>query len=302
MPGSSFAADAVIRRANIITIDPKRPRAQAVAIKDGKFIAIGDDHAVSDLIGPSTEVFDLSGKTVLPGFIDAHIHVLSSGTRHVMAADCDRRSISAVQDALRERARGASRGQWVEGFKFDDTKTVESRFLNREDLDRVSTELPIIVSHRAGHVYYLNSMALEAAKFSSDTPDPCGGLLGRDPTTGELDGVIYERAIETMRPLLPPVTPESRREGLKLICNMLTQAGLTSVHDARVSNDELRTYQEGKESGDLSIRVYMLVAANHFPALRDAGLKTGFGDPQLRVGGIKMVSDGAIATRTAYLS
>ena len=302
MPGSQFVADAVIRQANIITIDPKRPRAQAVAIQDGKFIAIGDDHAVSDLIGPSTEVFDLSGKTVLPGFIDAHIHVLSSGTRHVMAADCDRRSISAVQEALRERTRSASRGQWVEGFKFDDTKTVESRFLNREDLDRVSTELPIIVSHRAGHVYYLNSRALEAAKFSSDTPDPPGGRLGRDPTTGDLNGVIYERAIETVRPLLPPVTPESRREGLKLICKMLTQAGLTSVHDARVSNDELRTYQEGKESGDLSIRVYMLVAADHFPALRHAGLKTGFGDPHLRVGGIKMVSDGAIATRTAYLS
>ena len=302
MAESSFAADVVVRQANVITIDPRRPRTQAVAVRDGKFVAAGDDRTVSDLIGPQTEVLDLPGKTVLPGFIDAHIHVLSSGIRHVMAADCDRTCISAVQEALRERAKGVERGQWVQGFKFDDTKTAESRFLHRQDLDLVSTELPIIVSHRAGHVYYLNSRALEVAGFTRETPDPAGGRLGRDPTTGELDGAIYERAMDRVRPLLPRVTPETRRDGFKLICGMLSRAGLTSVHDARVSNDELRTYQEGNESGDLSIRVYMLMAADHFPALRDAGLKTGFGDARLRIGGIKMVSDGAIATRTAYLS
>ena len=105
-----------------------------------------------------------------------------------------------------------------------------------------------------------------------------------------------------MTSALPAVTPEDRREGLRLICGMLIRAGLTSVHDARVSNDELYTYQEGADSGDLSLRVYMLMGQDHFPALRDAGLKTGFGNDRLRIGGIKMVADGAIATRTAYLS
>ena len=164
-----------------------------------------------------------------------------------MAADCDLPSIIGIQTALRERVETAAPGQWVQGFKFDDTKTVENRFLFREDLDAVSTFHPIMVSHRAGHIYYLNSMALEAAGFTRDTPDPFGGRLGRDPDTGELNGVVYERAIEPVRfGLIPSDTPEIRREGLRTICRMLTQAGLTSVHDARVVRDEFVTYQEGK--------------------------------------------------------
>ncbi len=108
--------------------------------------------------------------------------------------------------------------------------------------------------------------------------------------------------MERLRPLLPSVTAVVRGEGLRTICKMLNKAGLTSVHDARVSNDELFTYQAGRDNGDLTLRVYMLMGVDHFPALRDAGVKTGLGDERLRVGGIKMVSDGAIATRTAYLS
>ncbi|MCI0824101.1 MAG: amidohydrolase [Chloroflexi bacterium] len=303
MPSAAAQADLVIRNANIITIDPRQPRAQSVAVRDGKFVAVGDNDSVNDLVGQGTQVLDLEGKTVLPGLIDAHIHVLSSGIRHVMSADCALPTIAAIQDAMREQVRIASPGDWVQGFKFDDTKTSENRFLNRQDLDQVSTQQPIMVSHRAGHVFYLNSKALEVAGFTRDTPDPVGGRFGRDPVSGELDGVVYERAIEPVKyNHLPPVTPEVRRQGLRRICGMLTRVGLTSVHDARVTNDEFMTYQEGRESGDLTLRTYMLISKDHFPALRDAGLKTGFGDHRLRLGGIKLVADGAIASRTAYLS
>ena len=303
MPSTSFAADMVIRNTNIITIDRRQPGAQALAIRHGKFIAVGDNDSVADLVGPGTQVLDLRGKTVVPGFIDAHIHVLSSGIRHVMSADCALPSIPEVLDAVREQARGTPAGEWVQGFKYDDTKTAENRFLTRQDLDSVSSQHPILVSHRAGHVFYLNSRALELAGFTRDVEDPPGGRFGRDAGTGELTGVVYERAIEPLRQgLLPPVTPEVRRQGLIRICQMLTEVGLTSVHDARVSNDELITYQEGRDSGELTLRAYLLMAQDHFPALRDAGIKTGFGDDRLRLGGIKMVADGAIASRTAYLS
>ena len=192
-------AETVIKNANIITMDANQPRVQALAMGGGRFIGVGSNEDVEGLIGPKVKVIDLRGKTVLPGFIDAHIHVLNSGIRHVMAADCDLPSISGIQTALRERVETAAPGQWVQGFKFDDTKTVENRFLFREDLDAVSAFHPIMVSHRAGHIYYLNSMALEAAGFTRDTPDPFGGRLGRDPDTGELNGVVYERAIEPVR-------------------------------------------------------------------------------------------------------
>jgi len=263
MVASSFQADTVFKGANIITVDPNTPHAQALAMKDGKFVGVGSDSDIEGLIGPGTNIQDMRGKTIVPGFIDAHIHVLSSGTRHVMAADCDQRSIAEIQRALK---------------------------------------LPIMVSHRAGHVYYLNSVALELSGYHNESEDPAGGRLGRKPDTGELNGVLYERAAEPAQEMVPEVTAEVRRHGLKTICGMLTAAGLTSVHDARVSNLELNTYQEGHDNGDLSLRVYMLMGHPHFPALRDAGVKTGFGDDRLRIGGIKMVSDGAIAARTAYLS
>jgi len=115
--------------------------------------------------------------------------------------------------------------------------------------------------------------------------------------------VIYERAIEPVRfGLIPPETEQIRRDGLKLICNMLNRAGLTSVHDARVTKEEFLTYQNGKEEGDLTLRVYALLYHPHFESARSTGLKTGLGDDMLKLGGIKMIADGAIATRTAYLS
>ena len=129
------------------------------------------------------------------------------------------------------------------------------------------------------------------------------GAWGREAETGELNGVVYERAIEQVRfDLIPVETPEIRRQGLQLICQMLNRAGITSGHDARVTRDDLVTYQEGKDSGELTLRVYALMYYPFFPALRDAGIMTGLGDSMLRLGGIKMVADGAIATRTAYLS
>ncbi len=201
MPIQLFA-ETVYKNANVITVDRRNPRAQAVAIRDGKFVGVGNDDDIEGLVGPTTRVEDAGGLTIIPGLIDAHIHVLSSGIRHVMAADCDQRSIAAIQSELRARVERASPGEWIEGFKFDDTKTAERRFLNRRDLDAVSTDLPILVSHRAGHVYYLNSKALELSGYDDQSAGPPGGRLGRDTDTGALDGVLYERAIEPVQGML----------------------------------------------------------------------------------------------------
>ena len=301
--GKTINADTVILNSNIITMDSSNPKAQALAMLHGRLVAVGSNSDISNYVGPETEILELPGKTVLPGFIDAHIHVLNSGIRHVMAADCDLPSIADIQEALKQQANKTPPGEWVQGFKFDDTKTIEGRFLNRTDLDMVSTQHPIMVAHRAGHIYYLNSKALELASFNNDTPDPSGGRLGRLPGSNVLNGVIYERAIEPVRfGLIPPETEEIRREGLKLICQMLNKVGLTSVHDARVTKDEFLTYQNGKEAGDLTLRVYALLYHPHFESARATGLKTGLGDDMLKLGGIKMIADGAIAARTAYMS
>ncbi len=256
---------------------------------------------VQELVGSGTQVIELSGKTVVPGFIDAHLHALSSGLQHVMAVDCDRRTIGEIQDALRERARQTPKGEWIRGFKFDDTKTSENRFLRKGDLDAVSTDHPIFVSHRGGHSYFVNSKAFERAGVDKKTLDPPGGKFERDPETGELTGVILERAAERFRSGVA-VTSDDRREGLKRICRMFNSAGLTSVHDAIVSNLDLETYQAGLATGDLTLRVYALIWHSHFDAFRKSGLRTGFGNEMLRLGGIKLIADGAISGRTAWLS
>ena len=249
----SIHADSVIYNANVITMNPAAPLASAVAVKDGRFLAMGEWEDVTAFISPSTETIDAEGSTVLPGFIDAHTHVMSSGVRHVAQEDCDLRSIGEIQEGLKGRAVDTPAGEWVLGFKFDDTKTSEQRFLHRRDLDAVSNEHPVMVAHQAGHVYFFNSLGLRRAGFNDDTPDPSGGRLGRDPDTGELDGRVYGAAIyPVLREVLPTHTDDDRRRGLALICRMFAEAGLTSVHDAMVSNDDLRVYQEAKGRGRAS--------------------------------------------------
>ena len=294
--------DLIVKNANVITVDESIPSAEAFAVSNGKFVAIGSNSDIENLVSPKTKIYDAEGRTIIPGLIDAHIHVLSSGIRHVMAADCTVKDIEEVSHLIKNQANKTPKGEWVQGFKYDDTKIKENRDLYRQDLDSISLDHPIMVSHRAGHVYYMNSKALELSGYHNESEDPHGGKLGRNETTGELNGVVYERAIEPTRALLPKISDKDRNEGLKQISSMLNSSGLTSVHDARVSQDEFITYQDGEKNDYLGLRVYMLMAQDLFPSLRDAGVKTGFGSEMLKVGGIKMTSDGAIAARTAWLS
>jgi predicted amidohydrolase YtcJ len=141
-------ADLAVVNANIITVDRNMPRAQALAVWRDRFACVGRNDELGHFIGRGTEVLDLKGKTVVPGFIDAHTHVLSSGILHVTAVDCSLNSIAEIKNALRERASVTSRGEWVQGFKYDDTKTTEGRKINRQDLDEVSTEHPSLLSRR----------------------------------------------------------------------------------------------------------------------------------------------------------
>ena len=299
---SDHVADLIVKNANIITVDKQNPIAESFAVKNGRFISIGTDNDMEMLSTRTTKIIDLEGMTVIPGFIDGHIHVLSSGTMHVMAADCDHRSIKDIVKILRARVEETKSYGWIQGFKFDDTKTVENRFLTRKDLDLVSKELPVFVTHRAGHVYFLNSKALELTGYTEESVDPPGGRLGRDSASGRLNGVIYERAVEPVMKILPTVTTNDRRSGLKLIGQMLSESGLTSVHDAAVSADELSVYQESLDRDELTLRVYTLMKREHFHNLKSSGIRSGFGNNRLKIGGIKMVADGAIAARTAHIS
>src|SRR5882762_122868 len=295
--------DLILYNGNLWTVHDKLPRAQAVAISAGRFFAVGANDEILHLATGRSRKLDLGGKTVLPGFIDAHSHPAEAGLSHLRMVDCDLRSIAEIMKALRERAAKTPAGEWVLGFKYDDTKTSEGRPLTLQDLDTAVPDHPVFVEHRGGHTGWTNSLAMKLAKLDDKTPDPAGGKYDRDPATGHLTGHVREHGKDAFEKAIPSnFTRDDRREGVKLISKMMTRTGVTSVTDALGSPDGLRAYQDAREAGQLSMRIYCHIFHAYMDQMLAAGVKTGLGDEWVRVGAQKMICDGSISERTARLS
>lgn len=295
--------DLILYNANILTINRANPRAQAVAIAGGRFIAVGTNDEILPLATAATKKVNLESRTVTPGFIDAHSHPASSGRRHLKEVDCDLRSVQAIVEAIQKRAAQTPKGQWILGFKYDDTKTEEGRALTRQDIDRAAPNHPVFINHRGGHTAYVNSAAFKAAGVAESTPDPAGGQIDRDPTTKRLTGKLRETAMDPFRKVIPSAfTRSDYREGVKIISRMMTKTGVTSVHDAYGTPEDLRAYQDAREAGELGLRIYCLIGSAQIDQMIAAGVRTGLGDEWVRVGAMKMTCDGSISERTARLS
>ena len=292
----------VLHGGRLLTMNAAAPSAEAVAVTGERIVAVGTSRDLLALAGPRTVRIDLGGRTVVPGFIDAHSHPASAGRRHLREVDCDLRSIADIQAAIRARAAATPKGQWVLGFKYDDTKTKEGRPLTRADLDAAAPDHPVRIGHRGGHTAYVNSAALARAGIDERTPDPKGGKIDRD-ASGRPSGRLAETATDPIDTLTAtPLTRDDYRAGVKLISTLLSRAGITSVHDAYGSPDDLRAYRDAREAGELSVRVYCLMGHWHVPGLIAQGTRTGQGDEWVRVGAMKMTCDGSISERTARLS
>ena len=293
----------VLFNANIYTVNDQAPRAQAIAVSAGKILAIGSNSDVMNLASAGSQKIDLGMKTVLPGFIDAHSHPAMAGVMHLRMVDCDLRSIAAIEQALRERAAKTPAGEWVLGFKYDDTKTSDGRPLTIGDLDAALPDHPVQIEHRGGHTIYCNSLAFQKAGITDKTPEPPGGKIDHDPATGRLSG----RAAESARALFDKVIPnrltrDDHREGVKLISKMLAKTGITSAHEAQGTPTDLLAYQDAHQAGELLYRAYCFINYRFFDSMIAAGVRTGLGDDWVRVGAMKLVCDGSISERTARLS
>jgi len=293
----------ILHNGNIWTVNAAEPRAQAVAISGDRFLAVGSDKDVLNLAAAGVKRIDLGGKTVLPGFIDAHSHPSDAGRLHLRMVDCDLRSIEAIQVALRGRAAKTAPGEWVLGFKYDDTKTEEGRALTIADLDAAVPDHPVHIQHRGGHTAYANSLAFRKAGIDEKTPDPPGGQISHDPSTGKLSGRVAESANDYFDKVIPmKFTRDDCRDGVKLISKMLAKTGITSATEAQGTPDDLRAYQDAREAGELLYRAYCFINYHFLDAMITAGVRTGLGDEWVRVGAVKMVCDGSISERTARLS
>ena len=296
---SGVAADQIVVNGLVLTQDDAMPNATAFAVKGGRFIAVGSDADIRNLAAAGTEVIDAGGATVVPGFIDAHSHPSGAGLNALKNVNTNLGSVARIQEALRERAGQTPPGEWIVGYMYDDTKQEEGRPVNRLDLDAVSTEHPIVVGHRGGHTGVYNSKAFEVAGVTVNTPDPFGGHFYRE--NGELTGKVAERARGAFN-VPSGSTREDRSAAVSLICQEMNSTGLTSVHQAGTGQEDFRAYQDAREAGDLSLRMYLMARGGAYPALRDAGVRTGFGDDMIRVGPVKFAADGSASERTMAMS
>lgn len=298
--GGGAAPELIVHAGTIHTMDESSPRAESLAIKNGRFVAVGSRADVENLWGPATEVIDHRDAVIVPGFIDAHTHPAGAGVRELKDVNVDVRSVAEIKDRIAARARETPAGRWVVGFKYDDTKLAEGRPLNRLDLDEAAPDHPAVVGHRGGHTSVYNSRAFALAGVDVDTPDPPGGRFYR--AEGALTGLVAERANYVFRSLIPSThTDRDRQDGVALITRLMAQAGLTSFHDAGTSSASLAAYRAAYRAGRLRCRVNMLMRGP-YEDLRRAGVATGFGDEWLRVGPVKYSADGSASERTMRMS
>ncbi|SUZ79639.1 uncharacterized protein METZ01_LOCUS32493, partial [marine metagenome] len=299
---SQVAPDYVVINAKVFTIDEDQPQAEAFAVKGDRFTAVGSSSDIRNLASSRTETIDAEGMTVVPGFIDAHSHPSSAGVNELVQVNADLRSITEIKEALRQRAAITQEGQWVRAFKYDDTKLAEGRPINRFDIDEVVPNHPAVVGHRGGHTGVYNSMALALAGVTSETPDPPGGRFYRD-SNGVLTGLAAERARYVFNSLIPSdSTREQRRDGVKLITELMTKAGLTSVHQTGASRNDMIAYQDARADGGMRFRMYLFPRVQLFEDLVNAGIRSGFGDEVLRIGAVKFSADGSASERTMRMS
>ena len=296
------APDYVVVNARVLTSDDNMPRAEAFAVRDDRFIAVGSSSDILNLASSSSEIIDAEGMTVTPGFIDAHSHPSSGGVNELVQVNADLRSVVEIKEAIAERARNTPRGQWVRAFKYDDTKLDEGRPINRFDLDEAAPENPVVVGHRGGHTGVYNSMALAMAGVTAETPDPDDGRFYRDDN-GVLTGLVAEKARDVFRDLIPSDSNrEERRDGIKLISQLMTAAGLTSVHQTGGSRNDMIAYQDARADDGLRFRMYLFPRGQLFFDLVNSGVRTGFGDEVFRIGAVKFGADGSASERTMAMS
>jgi len=304
-----FHADTVFWHGHIITLDPARPTAEALAAWGGRIIAVGSDEDLYPLIGRRTKTIDLQGYTVIPGFHDAHCHILLFGLGLVAVNVRAATSISDIVSAVATRIRSATPGQWIRGGGYNENKLAERRHPTRADLDPVSPDNPVFLSHISGHMAVANSRALALAGITCDTPDPEGGLIDRDEH-GEPTGLLKETAQELIKKVLPPYTLAETKAALAAAGRHMAAEGITSAQDAWagwIAPEEFRAYQEASAEGLLPQRVRLMVDVEQLTVKEGRfdfafGLHNGFGNDRLRLGAIKLFLDGSLIGRTAALS
>ena len=299
------APDLILHNARIYTVDDALPWAQAIAVRRHRIMAVGDDAAVLALAGPHTQQVDLRGKLVLPGLCDAHIHLLAYATGLQSPPLAEARSKAQMLQMVAERATQTKPGAWITGWGWNESRWGETAFPTAADLDPVTGDHPTLLQRSDGHGAVANSVALTLAGITAETPNPPGGVIDRD-AAGRPTGFLRELATGLVERHIPQPSSDELEVALKAGCAALNRLGVTSVHAQRMKDNtdgqlEWPALLGLREKRHLSLRVACNIAAHDLPHVAALGLRCGFGDAFLRIGHIKLFSDGSLGSRTAWL-
>jgi len=302
------AAELVLRDGHIVTMESANPAAQAIAVKAGRIIAVGTNEEIQKRVDAGTQIIELGGKTVVPGMIDAHTHFLGIGSR-TMRIDASGASKEEIIKRVAARAAQAKPGEWIQGRGWDQNNWPVKVFPGKAELDAVARQNPVYLSRVDGHAAWVNSRALEMAGIRKGTPDPPGGQIIRD-RNGEPTGTLVDNAFRLVSTHIPPMSREQKKEAARLSIRECLASGLTGVHEAGGSRQDIELYEEMMKAGEFDLRIYEFVRwpANeqNLPHTYEAldyylaqGPQIGLHDNHLTIRGIKMSLDGALGSRGA---
>lgn len=302
-------ADTTLVRGDIVTMDGDCPRAEAMALRGDRLVAVGTLDAVRAALGgaPARELHHAQG-TVVPGLIDTHNHMHWTGVQARLVDLAGASCIADIQDAIRTYAARHPDRPWItSGGGWHLTRLREGRYPTRQELDAACADRPVFLP-RVGHAGVANTLALQMAGIARDTPDPPGGRIERD-ADGQPNGVLLEPpAFEPVARLVPPLSVDEQAQALADIQRVYHAAGLTGIMDPGVTPEMMRAYQQLWRRGRLSMRSVLMPLADSSLPLQDnldrierAGLGTGFGDAKLKLGGVKLFLDGGASLGTALM-
>ncbi|RLM56999.1 amidohydrolase [Halobellus sp. Atlit-31R] len=291
------AADLVLTNGEVHTLETSDETHEAVAIRDGRIVRLGSEYDVAFLAGTETETIDLGGRTVLPGFIDAHTHLDFVGRRLVHADLSGAASAEECVDRLRDRREEVAPGEWIVGYGYDESgwDDPDPAPLDRDHLDAVSTDRPVVAFREDMHAASVNGVVFDRVGDEFPTADV------RATAGGEPTGVVVEAAVDVLYEAVEPDADEMT-ELLRAAQRYANERGVTAVHDMTRRSVKPRVYRKLERAGDLSLRVRLNYWSDHLEALREVGLSTNDGSEMVRVGAIKTYTDGSFGARTARLS
>jgi predicted amidohydrolase YtcJ len=293
------AADLIITNAKVWTVDKSHPTAEAVAALGNRIVAVGSNADVEHWRGPSTRVIDATHKLLLPGFDDAHVHFVSGGSQLDAVELNDATSPQEFARRIGEQAKRTSKGAWVLGGDWDETKWTPATLPTKELIDPISPDTPVFVTRYDGHASLANSLALRLAGVTASTPDPPGGVIVRD-AQGNPTGVLKDAATAYVDNVIPEMSHDQRVHAVQRALAHAASLGVTSVQDMNPSYADISVYAEMLRRGELTTRIYAAPLVTQVDDQIKLGLGHAFGGPYLRIGGVKSYADGSLGSGTAY--